>query len=68
MSDIKLFRIDDGSMAQLTGTSVALEKSLQHLIEKSLNELLGVTFLAGEIRQEKHRGSLGRVNRYATLY
>jgi hypothetical protein len=45
MSYIKLFRLANGSVAQLTGTSVAVEKSLQHLIEKYLDEFLGVTFL-----------------------
>ncbi len=48
MSDIKLFRLANGSVAQLTGTSVAVEKSLQHLIEKYLEEFLGVTFLASD--------------------
>jgi hypothetical protein len=32
MSDIKLFRIAGDTVTQLTGTSVAVEKSLQHLI------------------------------------
>lgn len=59
MSDIKLFRIDDGSVVQLTGTSVAVEKSLQLLIEKHLEEFLGVTFLASEYSTGKtHSGRI----------
>jgi len=36
MSDIKLFRIEDGQVQELAGGSVALEKSLQLLIERNL--------------------------------
>jgi hypothetical protein len=60
MSDIKLFRIIDGSVAQLAGTSVAVEKSLQHLIEKHLENLLGVRFLASEHSTGKTHG--GRID------
>jgi predicted transport protein len=60
MSDIKLFRLANGSVAQLTGTSVAVEKSLQHLIEKYLDEFLGVTFLASEYSTGKTHG--GRID------
>jgi hypothetical protein len=56
MSYIKLFRMANGSVAQLTGTSVVVEKLLQHLIEKYLDEFLGITFLASEY-------STGKVNR-----
>ncbi|MBE3590063.1 MAG: DUF91 domain-containing protein [Firmicutes bacterium] len=48
MADIKLFRISDKSVEELRGSSVALEKSLQTLIEHNLATLLGVTFLASE--------------------
>ena len=48
MSDIKLFKIADGSVTQLAGTSVAVEKSLQQLIETHLEELLAVQFLRSE--------------------
>ena len=48
MSDIKLFRISSGGVAQLAGGAVALEKSLQDLFEKHLEALLGVRFLASE--------------------
>jgi predicted transport protein len=48
MSDIKLFRIDEGGVAELQGSSVALEKSLQTQIERHLEALLGVRLLASE--------------------
>lgn len=60
MSDIKLSSIADGSVTQLAGTSVAVEKSLQHLIEKHLEEFLGVTFLASEYSTGKTHG--GRID------
>jgi hypothetical protein len=46
MSDIKLFRTNGDSVTQLEGKSVALEKSLQTLIEKHLDVFLGIRFLA----------------------
>lgn len=48
MSDIKIFRIQDGVVRELEGTSVELEKSLQTLIEDNLESLLGVRFIATE--------------------
>jgi len=48
MSDIKLFRLDGSKVTRLASTSVALEKSLQTLIEQHLEEFLGVRFLASE--------------------
>ena len=48
MSDIQIFRIQDGTVNELVGTSVAVEKSLQTLIENNLESLLGVRFLARE--------------------
>jgi RecB family endonuclease NucS len=60
MSDIKLFRIADGSVTQLAGTSVAVEKSLQQLIETHLEELLGVKFLQSEYSTGKSHG--GRID------
>jgi predicted transport protein len=48
MSDIKLFRIGTGTVDELTGTTDAVEKSVQNLFEKNLEELLGVRFLASE--------------------
>ncbi len=48
MSDIKLFRIRGDRAEEIDSQSVALEKSLQSLIEKHLETLLGVRFLASE--------------------
>ena len=48
MSDLKLFRLSNGTAQEIEVTSVALEKSLQQLIEKHLDVLLGVQFLATE--------------------
>lgn len=48
MSDIKLFRIRGDHAEEIDSQSVALEKSLQNLIEKHLETLLGVRFLASE--------------------
>ena len=48
MSDIKLFRTDSASVTELRGSAVALEKSLQTLIERNMEAFLGVRFLASE--------------------
>lgn len=48
MSDIKLFRIGQGSVSELSGTTDTIEKSLQTLFEQNLEPLLGVRFLASE--------------------
>lgn len=48
MSDLKLYRLEDGKVSELAGSAMALEKSLQHLFEKNLEALLGVRFLASE--------------------
>lgn len=59
MSDIKLFRITKGVAEELAGESVSLEKSLQILIEKNLEILLGVRFLASEYSTGKtHAGRI----------
>ncbi|MCR6106873.1 DUF91 domain-containing protein [Salipaludibacillus agaradhaerens] len=47
MSDIKLFRIGN-EVKEIEGTSMAIEKSLQHLLEQHLEIFLGVRFLASE--------------------
>src|SRR5579864_1259077 len=60
MSDIKLFRIGNGMVAPLQGSSVAVEKSLQDLIERYLEAFLGVRFLASEHRTGKTHG--GRID------
>lgn len=48
MSDIKLFRIASSGVDELTGTTDTIEKSLQVLFERNLEDLLGVRFLATE--------------------
>ena len=59
MSDIKLFQIANNKVTELEGKSVAVEKSLQSLIEKHLESFLGVTFLASEYSTgTKHSGRI----------
>ncbi|MCF1183660.1 DUF5655 domain-containing protein [Marichromatium gracile] len=60
MSDIKLFQIDADGARQLQAGTVALERSLQHLIERNLDVLLGVSFLASEYSTGKKHG--GRID------
>lgn len=48
MSDVKLFAIDSGLAREIPGTAVALERSLQTLIERNLEPFLGIRFLASE--------------------
>ena len=59
MSDIKLFRLSTDGVAELHGQSLALEKSLQTLMERNLDALLGVRFLASEYSTgSKHKGRI----------
>ena len=44
MGDIKLFSIDEGNTHELRGESLAVEKSLQQVIENNAEKLLGLTF------------------------
>jgi len=60
MSDIKLFRTNNGTVEELKGTSVQLEKSLQTLIEQHLEAFLGIRFLASEYSTGKVHG--GRID------
>lgn len=48
MSDIKLYRFENGQTTELAGHAVQIEKSLQQLFEANLEALLGVRFLASE--------------------
>ena len=48
MSDIKLFKMNSEGVFELDSQSMAVEKSLQTLIEKHLDVFLGVRFLATE--------------------
>jgi len=59
MSDIKLFHIAKNKITELEGKSVAVEKSLQTLIETHLEAFLGVIFLAAEYSTGiKHGGRI----------
>jgi len=59
MSDIKLFDIQGGEVEELEGQSVALEKSLQGLIERNMEAFLGVRLLASEHNTgQKHGGRI----------
>ncbi len=60
MSDIKLFQINNESVSELQGQSVAVEKSLQNLIEHHLETFLGVRFLVSEYSTGKTHG--GRID------
>jgi RecB family endonuclease NucS len=48
VSDIKLFRISGDEVSQLEAKTFGVERSLQTLIERHLDEFLGVRFLATE--------------------
>ena len=60
MADIKLFRVIDDRVAEIPGNSVAIEKSLQTLIEQHLETFLGIRFLASEFVTTKSHG--GRID------
>lgn len=71
MSDLKLFRIMEGVATELPSASVALEKSLQHVIERNMETLFGVRLLASEYSTgTKHGGrmdSLGLDENYSPV-
>lgn len=60
MSDIKLFQINGNKVSVIDGKSVAVERSLQALIEKHLDTFLGVRLLASEHTTGKTHG--GRID------
>jgi len=60
MSDMRLFDVRNGQVRELEGRSVALEKSLQTLIENHLEAFLGVRLLASEYGTGKRHG--GRID------
>ena len=60
MSDIKLFNLSNGLVQELQGTSIAIEKTLQTLIESHLEIFLGVQFLVSEYSTGKTHG--GRID------
>ena len=71
MSDLKLFRIAGGLATELPAGSVALERSLQHVIERNMEVLFGVRLLASEYSTgAKHGGrmdSLGIDENYSPV-
>ncbi len=60
MGDIKLFKIGGSDVAEIPGIAIALEKSLQELLEKNLDAFLGVRFIASEYSTGKTHG--GRID------
>lgn len=59
MSQIKLFRVQNGRAAELESGAADLEKSLQTLIENNLDPLLSIRFLASEYYTGKtHSGRI----------
>lgn len=59
MPDLKLFRIAAGVASELHGASVALERSLQRVIETNMETFFGVRFLASEYSTGvKHGGRI----------
>jgi predicted transport protein len=59
MSDIRLFRMAAGQARELQASTSDLEKPLQTLLEKNLEPLLGVRFLASEYPTGKtHSGRI----------
>lgn len=60
MGDIKFFKLNGDHVQELHGHSIALEKSLQNLIEKHLEAFLGIKFLASEYSTGKRHG--GRID------
>jgi len=55
MGDLKLFKIANG-VKEIIGTSVAIEKSLQTLIENNMETFFGIKFLASEYPTGKNHG------------
>lgn len=59
MSAIKLFRYTSNGTIELPGKAVAIERTLQKLIESQMETFLGVRFLASEYGTgAKHRGRI----------
>ncbi len=59
MSDIKLFRYTNDQVCELKGKQTTIEKSLQNLIERQMETILGIHFLASEYYTGKiHKGRI----------
>jgi predicted transport protein len=60
MSQTKLFKISGQKAVEIGSTNIGLEKSLQSVIEKNLDSLLGIKFLCSEYGTGKAHG--GRID------
>ncbi|HDV8367940.1 TPA: DUF91 domain-containing protein [Bacillus cereus] len=59
MRDIKIFRVNGNNVKELVGQALAVEKSLQTIIERHLDTFLGIRFLASEYSTgKKHAGRI----------
>ena len=59
MSEIKLFSLKDNTASEIQSHTILLEKSLQIIIEKNLDTILGVQFLQSEYSTGKtHAGRI----------
>ncbi len=59
MTAIKLFALDAGSATEIPGSASPLEKSLQHLIERNIEAMLGIRLLGSEYSTgPKHGGRI----------
>ncbi|MGI5259334.1 DUF5655 domain-containing protein [Streptomyces angustmyceticus] len=58
MSSLKAFRVSDGCATEIVGSSVALERQLQTLVEGNMEAMLGIRFLASEYATGRHRGRI----------
>jgi len=61
MGDLKLFQISEQGTEELYGQSMAIEKSLQQLFEKNLEQLLGIRFVASEYSTGRTHGGGGLI-------
>lgn len=60
MADLKLFKMLPNGVTELEGHSMEVERSLQTLIERNMEALLGIRFLASEYSTGKEHG--GRID------
>ena len=60
MADLKLFRVAGGIATELHSRTVALERSLQQLIERNMEEMFATRFLASEFSTGSRHG--GRID------
>ncbi|MFB7979685.1 transporter [Streptomyces vinaceus] len=58
VSDLRAFRVHDGTATEMQGSAVALERQLQTLIEANMAAMLGIRFLASEYPTGRHRGRI----------